>query len=194
MEILIKRNDFEKFMEFLIKNQIDDEWKIFLVNLYTNIPFLSFTKDFLIGLKSISTLRKFLYKIFSKISDITQQQIQFDIISNLRTSNSLFAENQLIRNLYIIQIFRLALLDNNHKDKIILLIRSEMKFDTWFLNLLETFAFYEELAYLYESMEDYKTALKYYKMSSNNSKIDELSNKLLTPIIEETEALTDLSI
>jgi hypothetical protein len=199
MDILIKRNDYENFMEFLIKNQDEGEWKIFLETIRTNSTFLKYIKDYLVGLTSITTLRKFLYKILSlKGSDtsMTQQIIQLEIIDHIRLSNSPFNNNTLVKNLYLIQTLRLAILDHNYKERLVDIIKSDMKLDTWFINLLESFTFYEELACLYEVLGDYKTALKYYKMSQNNSKVDELNEKLLTPVIsdEDSDAVTELSI
>ena len=185
MDILIKRNDYEKFMEFLIKNQDESEWKIFLENIKANTNFLTFTKEYMVSLKSITVLRKFLFKIFSiKSSEISQQVVIYEIIDYIRNSDSQFAKNVLVKNLYLIQSLRLSVLDVSYKEKLVEIIKGDMKIDSWFINLLENFAFYEELAYLYELMEDYKTSLKFYKMSQNISKIEEINSKL-TPITND---------
>jgi hypothetical protein len=196
MDILIKRNEHEKFMEFLIKNQDDKEWQIFLENIKTNTAFLNYTKEYIVSLDKIATLRKFLNKIFSnKTSDMQTQVLAFEIINYLLHSNSLYSKNALVKNLYLIQILKLAVLDNKYEEKITELIKADQNQEDWFLNLLENFSFYEELALLYELKGDFKLALKFYKLSQNKNKIEELNEKIKSEFvdIETTDETQSLS-
>jgi hypothetical protein len=175
MEVIIKRKQYDDMVRFLQDKQDDTDWKAFLDSMKSNKDLLEFVKNYLVSLKCVFTLKLYLMKLFSAKQDKCYQEIVYDIILHINESQSEFSSHLLVKNLLLIQMIKISVLDSGNKEKLQQFIITKNIREDWLIELLENFEFYPELAILFEANEDYDKSLFYYKKAKNDEKIKELS-------------------
>lgn len=179
MDVLIKRKCYKEALEFLNEKSSESDWNIFTESIKTNSDFLEYFKNFMINLKCHFKLKTFLLKIFCTNKDIQFQEIVYHIITHLHKSKSEFSSHFLIKNLLLVQVVKLAVLDQNNRYILEEYIRDKNINDAWFVELLENFQFWNELGDYYEIRGELEKSLAYYiKSNGNEEKVKELTDIL----------------
>lgn len=179
MDILLKRKNYEEYISFLNEKSSDADWKNFLENIKTNLEFLEYFQHFMITLKCIFTLKLFFSKLFTMSSkDIAFQEIVYNLIVGFIDSENEYSNHILIKNLLFVQVLKLCVLDVKNKERLRDLILNKKIEELWFVDLLENFQFFQEIALLYESNGDLNKSITYYKKCGNFEKVKELEEIL----------------
>lgn len=185
MDILIKRKNYQEMFDFLNEKTPDSEWKYLLNNLVDNEELLLHLKNYLNNLNCIFKLNLFFLKIATSDANLknkTYQNIVYAIISSFISSNNRYSSEEKLRNLLLIQIVKISLLDNSENVKLYELITSGQIQEEWFIEMLINMGMFFHLGIYYEAIQDYEKSLKFYEKADNKEKAENI-RKILFPAL-----------
>lgn len=189
MDILIKRKNYDRALEFLNDKTDEKEWSVFLENIKKDEEFLFYFKNFISNCKCIFTLKLILSKLFQthkdRDKDEKYQSLLLSVIIGLIENESEFSNHFLIKNILCAQIIKMCIFKTQEGREHLknLIIKKKIN-DQWFIEILIMFKYNEELGLYYEINEDYQASLKYYIESKNDIKANELRQKLQQQVID----------
>ena len=186
MEILIKRKNYDKMMEFLRNSNSDNDWKIFRSCLKNDEDLKNnFTLE-LLKIKNENDVFFYLNKLIKDSkNDNLLNIILCEILEKIIFENEKFENNFFLRNILISLIA--YIFSNNIKSTISEIKLNEIikKFhfiESSTINVLETLELHKILAVYFENLKEYDKALNYYLkagLQENDDKIIEIKNTMM---------------